>query len=723
MFKQTSSRIGHRIRHVGRHFVTDRRGNVALLFGLSATVLFMAMGGGLDFARAYLARQKLSQIATLACQYASRPAIIGTSTSTYGGSNGSAAYVSNVNNFIATTWQTQKVNLVQTNAAPFTYTPGGAANVSLTSSMPAIFIQMFGINTVGLGAQSHCYDSASTVPQGGGQYVMKEGFEATPNGAVPTWTAYLPNGSSGFQQTPTTFSTAVGYTGSDGTQWHITGYCLEQDRIGTINNAVFEGNYSVELDCDDGSGRRGNSSITTQLSYLSAGTYELRYAYRSRVGYSNYDPTYLCGSSASDLSWANDGTVYNGNSYTGTRSNQLNVYFDQNNPTTNKPPTHTTIDGTQTLDGSNLIDMCLYGPNWVQRSVSINVTTAGYYWLSFAADGSNDTLGGQLDNVQFCRISCPGSVQDNFPSTWLPSGKVLFEDTFDNMTIKANYGLYSDVDISTSNGTSGTPSSGWPNTGPSGWRISEVNQMSNGYYQPAQGTAFIELDADRNVSGVANSNRTITRRFLLDPGYYQVSYYFRSNATFASLGSTVYCGATPTAANMSALTGTGTTTLTYSGGGTYTMALDTNTVGVFMSHDLLASDPNYVGWKGVASYANPDGTTTWSPTVPDNTVSMTNYNAAQVNPLLDICGYAASWQTRTASIFIKKAGYYWLTFAALGTSDNVGGATDDVKFIALGSPYMASPPASPVSIPAPNPQPGSTIYYTGFSITADPLAP
>src|SRR3954463_8134012 len=61
-------------------------------------------------------------------------------------------------------------------------------------------------------------------------------------------------------------------------------------------NGGFDGNYSVDLDCDDGdrSNNKGNSSIST-LVYVPAGTYELRHAYSSGVSYPGYDPVYLCG--------------------------------------------------------------------------------------------------------------------------------------------------------------------------------------------------------------------------------------------------------------------------------------------------------------------------------------------------------------------------------------------------------------------------------------------
>jgi hypothetical protein len=36
---------------------------------------------------------------------------------------------------------------------------------------------------------------------------------------------------------------------------------------------------------------------------------------------------------------------------------------------------------------------------------------------------------------------------------------------------------------------------------------------------------------------------------------------------------------------------------------------------------------------------------------------------------------------------------------------------------------MNSPPANAVTIPVPDPQPGATVSFTGFSIVADQLTP
>jgi hypothetical protein len=222
----------------------------------------------------------------------------------------------------------------------------------------------------------------------------------------------------------------------------------------------------------------------------------------------------------------------------------------------------------------------------------------------------------------------------------------------------------------------------------------------------------------------ASSNYLVSRPFLLDPGYYQVNYDYVSEVTFTSLSS-VYCGSTPTAANISTLTAASSAAKERVGGASEgTLTHDTNTVGVFMSHAQEASTPNLGNSLGsTTSYTNPDGTTSTTPTVAPNGISLTSYNSAQVNPLLDICGYAATAQTRTAYVYIQKPAYYWLTLAALATADSFHGQVDDVKITALTSPYYSTYSSSAVTIPVPSPQPSSQVSYTGFYIVTDPLEP
>ncbi len=691
-------------------FKTDAGGNIAVIFGLSSIMIFTAMGAGLDLSRAYLAGQKLSQVATLACQYASRPSVVDTSTASYNGTNGGAAYVSQVNGFINTTWQSQNVNLTQTNGSPFSYTQGGAANVNLSATVPTMFMQIVGFTQIPISVQNHCYDKPSSivqrVPDTAGQYVIQESFEA--GGTLGTYKFYLPNGTNGTQTTSTTYSSAVGYTGANGTQWHISGYCVEQDSVGQIKGTVYDGNFSVELDCDNGSGNSGNSAIST-LTYLAAGSYELRYAYSSRVAYPDYGYAYICGSAASDNSWANDNNASGGPVSNAVRTNQINAYLDLNT-SSNQPPVHTTIDGTQQLAGSNLIDSCVYGYNWLQRSVSISVTTPGYYWLSFAADGTNDSYGGQLDNILLCRVTCPGTVQDNYTTAWAPS-TVLFEDTFESPTYSGSpYNTSGNVNYSYG-------ASNYENQNGNGWANAPTNQLPYRTYGCPQGHQCIEI-------GWPN-NSLVSKPFLLVPGYYQIAYNYVSLINFANLGTSVFCGATPAAANISTLSAV--TSVGFSPtDGNYVVGItknDTNTIGLFMSHAQVASTPNRGNSMGsTTSYTNPNGSTSNTPTVAPNAISLTSYSPSATSPLLDICGYATTSQARTVTVFIQKSAYYWMTFSALATNDQYGGFIDDVKITSIGSPYMSSPPSA-VTIPVPSPQPSTTINYTGFSITADPLAP
>jgi hypothetical protein len=213
------------------------------------------------------------------------------------------------------------------------------------------------------------------------------------------------------------------------------------------------------------------------------------------------------------------------------------------------------------------------------------------------------------------------------------------------------------------------------------------------------------------------TNSLIARPFLLVPGYYQISYDYISEIVFGGTTLVYYCGSTPAGAQLpTANTSDGT--LRVGGDLMGTLVHDTNAVGVFMANARVASTPIPSTTLGsTTSYNNPDGTTSTTPTVPPNSISLSNYTVSTTSPLLDLCGYATAAQTRTASVQILKPAFYWLTLAALGTSDAFGGQIDDVKITALGSPYMTGAPSGPVTIPVPGPQPGSTLSFTGFSIT------
>jgi hypothetical protein len=689
------------------NFRADERGNVAILFGLALVMIFCAVGAGLDLARAYQTRQKLVEVAMLGCQFATRPTIIAPVAASTAGTLQQNDYVSTVTSYINTSLTSQKLGVTQTTTAPFTATAGGGGQVTLTATMPTVFMQIAGVSSIPLNAKATCVPTAAET-NGNTPYLVQEGFETSTTGSI-AW--YEPNGTVlGYEQGTaipkvTTFNANNVYTGSNGVNWVVMGYCVETDRTGVINSTSPQGNYTAELNCDNGYGTAGDSSISTK-KYFNVGEYELRYNYRGRVDYPDYDPTYICGSQLSDGSWATDTYVSYGSVASNAKNNQIDVFFDADN--NNSAPTHLINDGTMSLAGSNLIDSCVYSYNWIQRSVRIYVTTAGYYWLSFAADGTNNSFGGQLDNITLCVATCPGSLQDNFPFT---SNEVLFEDPFES-PVYSGSPYNTNGNMNNSDGISYV----WDEEG-HGWANAPTNQIPYWTSGCPQGSQCVELGW--------NANSLIGRPILLDPGYYKVQYDYVSEVTFSTLNG-VYCGSTPSVANISALSANSSTGKDRVSGVNHsgTIVNDTNTVGVFMSHAQMASTPNMGNALGsTTSYTNPDGTTSTTPTVAPNAISLTSYNSSQVNPLLDICGYAASAQYRTAYIFIQKPAYYWLTLAALGTSDAFGGQVDDVKITALTSPYYSTYASSAVTIPVPSPQPSSQISFSGFYIVADPLTP
>ena len=738
-----------------RRFRRDARGNVAIIFAFASAGLLLATGAGMDLSRAYFARQKLSQTATLTCQYATRPSVVN--------DGATALYAADVNTFannqLATqNWPSTDMPKGGPSGSSSTYFTATGASVGsntqeptgvaeLWYNMPTTFMKMFAVNRITVHAVMNCQPPAAppaptpgVTPQTG-LLLVNEGFETGKTSYYFT----NPAGQTGALSSPqNTFPTTAGYQGDGGNQFYLMGYCMEIDQVGVINSSTPQGTHSAELDCDNGSGSAGNSSISTK-AYLPAGYYELRYNYRSRVDYPNYDPTYICASTMSDLSWANDA-----NGGYGTRTNEINVYFDQS-VNGAAPPTHTTLDGSQQLAGGNLIDVCLYGPNWLERSVKIKVATTGYYWLSFAADGHNDSYGGQLDNIRLCVEQCNGNLQDNFPTSWT-SNLTLFEDNFDAQTYTQDSQLYVSFhgDLTKSLGTtvSSCASSappGWPCQTATGWATAPYNQVDYYLKGAYTGGQYIAIDGNNiNNTNETTTNRLISRPFLLDPGYYQVSYDYIANVNFSSLTTTFCTAAPPSGFVYSSTYGSFSGQARYgiTGNTDYT----TNISGVFMSHGQLVSTPNVANapWAisadstytaptlgAATSYTNPNGTVSTTPTAAPDAVNWPNYDATANNPVIDTCGYVPNyaWSPRSVSIKIPKVGIYWLTISATGgVAEGYGAGIDDVKLTALGSPYMAHPPVSPlVTIPTPAPAPGSNYTnggaFTGFNIVSNPFTP
>jgi len=405
----------------------DAQGGVAIIFALSATALVAFLGAGLDLSRAVVARQELSNVATLACQYSTRPTVYQVA---YSNNNGVQTYQTQVNSFITQSLSHQNFIFTQSTSTPFTYAALGATGqVSLTASVPTLFLPIVSINSLPVSVTISCATAQAQTQTTAGTVMLSESFENSACSGT-CWSSFQPSGArNSFISTPVqTFPSNVGYVGASGAEWTIMGYCLEIDASGVIRSTSADGTHAAELDCDNGSDTAGDSSISNK-TYYAAGTYELRYYYTGRIAYPDYDPTYICGSTAADVSWANDTYTPTASSNNVLRANQVGVYFDADN--NGAAPTHTNTSGV-TLAGSNLIDVCVTSSGWIQRSVTITVSTPGYYWLTFAADGANTSYGGDIDAIQVCVTACSGSVQDNFPSAWTTT-PLLFEDSFETI--------------------------------------------------------------------------------------------------------------------------------------------------------------------------------------------------------------------------------------------------------------------------------------------------
>jgi len=152
---------------------------------------------------------------------------------------------------------------------PFTYTQGGAATVNLFIVGSNQLHGDHGLsNDPDRGADELLHD-----PQFGASAHSRRQFPVPDPGKLrgndrigESLHDYLPNGQIGTQTTPTSYTSAVGYTAWVARKWHITGYCIEQDKAGQIKSTVYDGNYSIELDCDNGSNSAGNSSISTRFT-------------------------------------------------------------------------------------------------------------------------------------------------------------------------------------------------------------------------------------------------------------------------------------------------------------------------------------------------------------------------------------------------------------------------------------------------------------------------
>jgi len=234
----------------------DKRGQIAVIFALSSSAIVVALGASVDLSRAYAARQKLSEVAELTCQYSVRPSVVAIANasyaSTYGASGGFSTYVATVNTFASNALTAQHWSGPTPTAPSGTYFTATAAaatytsqtgtaptnpTVEISASVPTYFLRIVNINSVTVHAKIGCLSAAST-PQitsatatpsnsSTNYYVMQEGFENT----CAATCDINPYGGLTPLSTPTqTTPSAPMYTGNYGTKWYIIGYSSRSTR-------------------------------------------------------------------------------------------------------------------------------------------------------------------------------------------------------------------------------------------------------------------------------------------------------------------------------------------------------------------------------------------------------------------------------------------------------------------------------------------------------------
>ncbi|MDB5569884.1 MAG: hypothetical protein JWN93_1067 [Hyphomicrobiales bacterium] len=643
----------------------DQRGNVALLTGLLALPVVASAGYAIDYARAVGYRTTLdaaASTAALAAIDSARAMIAGNVNITADAVNAAAA-ARGLQAFLARAPSQTLVTYTDPLIAVTRVGNTVSAQVTYSASVPTTLTNLIGLKSLSVGGAMASTGNLLETPDS--NMLIEENFDK--------FTGAIEIGDARVMQT---------YN-----NWVATGSGLE------IGGRNFYGvaappsgaTYMAELDA------HSNVSISKKI-YVSAGSYELRYFYHSRIGYTTYDPAWLCSTRTQDVDWATDTT-----GAWGVQTNRVGVYLElalsENPPPVYSAATH------------NMIDVCAYsGGNWIERSVKIVMNTPGYYWLAFQAEGVSDRHGGLLTNIRLCRNACAGSALENFPWT---ANQLLFKDDFTGNSFPAlrapeapadsvagRYGTWNNGTLDNSG-----ENTGWPRL-PTGWTTAPFNQMDFDVSIPGPlGGSGLDIDATMG-------NRAISRRFMLVPGYYRVQWSYASRMAFDEFGQDVLCGFPVSNSVSGRLAGQGMGNanpllMPYADAGRRPINRDTNVVSVYMDADRLVSHPTHgPEFYAPVTYKNPDDSSATLPQLPQQQ--------------LDHCGYAANWQTRSINVKIIKPGLYWLTFRGEGESDNVGGQLANFRMYGVGSLQMASPPSNPVTIATAGPAVGATIMMSGF---------
>ena len=357
-----------------RSFLKDARGVSALMFGLAAPAIALAVGGGIDFSQAAARRQRIASAVEMGCRAASLEINF---QSRQTGADPKKDYTSVANAKIR-----DSVNgLSQPGVTGVNVTATLANNIITavaTAASANAFGGILGYNTVALRVERNCNYVVGTpgTPTPTGTVLFVESFETGHNVASNRWTVL--NNWNGW-------TTQSGKGG------------IEINGIPELAaNTIRFGNFFAELDshCYT-SNCKTNSNMWREFA-LDVGDYELSYWYISRVRNAAYANQTLCAYSTDAKAVWDKLKAATWESQT----NRIEVFFQK------KSSSYTTP--SKDVDkATDQVDVCVHTDKWTERKIPLKVTTKGTYRIFFQAAGREDTYGGLIDYIRFCSGSCP----------------------------------------------------------------------------------------------------------------------------------------------------------------------------------------------------------------------------------------------------------------------------------------------------------------------------
>ena len=517
---------------IGR-FGSAREGNIAVMTALLLLPMIGLAGLGIDYASAVKTKGRLEQIAQTTATLAASVTrnylqLAGPNNAQYDAqaiAEGRRVAIATINQRLASVSNmTYDPTSLDVTVKRLGNTVSSTVNFNVT--VPTGFAQIFGVNSFAMPVN--------------GQIIM--GMQDNPANATITnsiidekWTSPVNNAS---MTDPTTPVLNDWYSGTPGSGSPVlpAGSSLLSDGTQTMPSAIQVGVGS-------------SAKLISKKVFMLSGNYELRYWYRSSAVYPEYEPVYVCGTVESEMSWVVSPKTRSLSSLPGSptttgpaQGSRAGIYLDPilvnpQSPGAMTPPTIGSFPSPPDIfpgypgasmnasrpdygstGGHVRVDICAYSSRWIQRSVQVQITTPGYFWLSAVSEppGNQSSLGFYLGRLQLCQNACSDAVTTYWPWT---AGTTLYENSFETPS-------HTNGDILNVSDTTGfTAASGYESPPP--WLIRIF-----GGSQPPQSDEFfynVTDDPRQQLDGrtSVNSKRLGTRayrRVLLMPGIYKFSF-------------------------------------------------------------------------------------------------------------------------------------------------------------------------------------------------------